>query len=53
MVMGSTRGFPKNSAAIMAGSVANDVFADDDKLTGKRHVGSLVKSRAAMWGGTV
>lgn len=48
----STRGFPKNATTIFQGPVANDVFKDDDQPLNKKMVGELVKSRAAMFGGT-
>lgn len=44
--------FPKNVVSIFQGPVANDVFTDDDQPLKGKMVGELVKSRAALWGGT-
>ncbi len=45
----NTPEFPKNSTFIFKGSVANDVFADEDSAIAERSVGELVKSRKAFF----
>jgi hypothetical protein len=47
----NTPEFPKNSTFIFKGSVANDVFTDEDTGIAERSVGELVKARKAMFGG--
>jgi len=44
--------FPKSPDFIFKGSVANDVFEDEDQPLNAKMVGSFVKGRAAMFGGT-